>query len=91
MEVRKLTEQEHFESNLDSYVAFHMRMEDPEKVKELGLSAENIKAVMDENRKLLNTQIPAYEQLAGIKVMDREFEKTPKKSIKRYLYTNEEI
>ena len=64
---------------------------DPEKVKELGLSAENIKAVMDENRKLLNTQIPAYEQLAGIKVMDREFEKTPKKSIKRYLYTNEEI
>ena len=64
---------------------------DPEKVKELGLSAENIKAVMDENRKLLNTQIPAYEQLAGIKVMDREFEKTPKKSIKRYLDTNEEI
>ena len=34
MEVRKLTEQEHFESNLVSYVAFHMRMEDPEKVKE---------------------------------------------------------
>ena len=34
MEVRKLTEQEHFESNLISYVAFHMRMEDPEKVKE---------------------------------------------------------
>ena len=33
MEVRKLTEQEHFESNLVSYVAFHMRMEDPEKVK----------------------------------------------------------
>lgn len=64
---------------------------DPDKVKELGLSADNVKDVMDENRKLLNTQIPAYEQLAGIKVMDREFEKTPKKSIKRYLYTNEEI
>lgn len=34
MEVRRLTENEHFEANLVSYVAFHMRMEDPEKVKE---------------------------------------------------------
>ena len=64
---------------------------DPDKIKELGLSEEDVKAVMDENRKLLNTQIPAYEQLAGIKVMDREFEKTPKKSIKRFLYTDEEV
>ena len=64
---------------------------DLEKTKELGLSAEDIKAVMDENRKLLNTQLPAYEQLSGIKVMDREFEKTPKKSIKRFLYINEDV
>ena len=34
MEVRKLTENEHFEANMISYVAFHMRMEDPEKVRE---------------------------------------------------------
>ena len=34
MEVRKLTENEHFESNLISYVAFHMRLEDPEKMRE---------------------------------------------------------
>lgn len=34
MEVRKLTEQEHFEANLISYVAFHMRLEDPEKMRE---------------------------------------------------------
>ena len=34
MEVRRLTEQEHFESNLISYVAFHMRMDDPEKARE---------------------------------------------------------
>ena len=34
MIVRKLTEQEHFESNMVSYIAFHMRMEDPEKVRE---------------------------------------------------------
>ena len=34
MEVRKLTEQEHFEANMISHVAFHMRMEDPEKARE---------------------------------------------------------
>ena len=39
MEVRKLTENEHFEANLISYVAFHMRMEDPEKAKEWFLKA----------------------------------------------------
>ncbi len=33
MEVRKLTENEHFESNLISYIAFHMRLEDPEKMR----------------------------------------------------------
>jgi len=64
---------------------------DPDKIRELGLSTDDVKAVMDENRKLLNTQIPAYEQLAGIKVMSAEFEKTPKKSIKRYLYVNEQV
>ena len=64
---------------------------DADKVSELGLSADDIKDIMDENRKQLNTQIPAYEQLAGIKVMTEEFEKTPKKSIKRYLYANENI
>ena len=34
MEVRKLTEQEHFEADMISHVAFHMRMEDPEKSRE---------------------------------------------------------
>jgi predicted acetyltransferase len=34
MEVRRLTENEHFEADMISHVAFHMRMEDPEKVKE---------------------------------------------------------
>ena len=34
MEVRRLTENEHFEANLVSYVAFHMRLEDPEKMRE---------------------------------------------------------
>ena len=34
MEVRRLKESEHYESNLISYVAFHMRLEDPERMRE---------------------------------------------------------
>ena len=44
-----------------------------------------------ENRKELNTQIPAYEQICGVKIMDKEFEKTPKRSIKRFLYKDAEV
>ena len=35
--------------------------------------------------------LPKYSQLSGIKIMREEFEKTPKRSIKRYLYDNVEI
>lgn len=64
---------------------------DVEQVGKLGLSAENVKTIMEQNRKELNTSIPNYAQICGIKIMDSEFEKTPKKSIKRFLYTNIEI
>jgi long-chain acyl-CoA synthetase len=43
---------------------------------------------MEENRKELNSQVAAYEGLAKIILFPNEFEKTPKKSIKRYLYAN---
>ena len=46
----------------------------------------NIEEKMEEVRKILNKQIPAYEHLASIRIMQEEFEKTPKKSIKRFLY-----
>ena len=59
---------------------------DQEKVKKLGLSRSDIETIMEQNRKDVNPNLPAYAQLIGIKVMDTEFEKTPKKSIKRYLY-----
>lgn len=36
--------------------------------------------------KIVNMSLPSYERVAGIEIMDKEFEKTPKKSIKRYLY-----
>ena len=52
MEVRKLTENEHFEANMISHVAFHMRMEDPEKVREESkkLSTEDWGAFSDDGR-----------------------------------------
>lgn len=46
----------------------------------------NIEEKMEEVRKTLNKQIPSYEHLSSIRIMQEEFEKTPKKSIKRYLY-----
>lgn len=64
---------------------------DMEQVKSLNLSDEDVKSVMEQNRKDLNTQIPAYEQICGMKIMAQEFEKTPKRSIKRFLYKDEEI
>ena len=51
-----------------------------------GLSHDDLTGIMEQNRKQLNTMIPAYSRLAEIRVMDEEFQKTPKKSIKRYLY-----
>lgn len=64
---------------------------DMEQAKALKLGNEEIKAIMEQNRKDLNTQIPAYEQICGVKIMAQEFEKTPKRSIKRFLYKDEEI
>ena len=55
------------------------------------LTEEGLVELMEQNRKDVNPLLPAYAQLAGIKIMNQEFEKTPKKSIKRFLYANEEI
>ena len=64
---------------------------DQDKVASLNLSREDLEAAMEQNRKELNLVIPAYCPLTRIKVMDQEFEKTPKKSIKRFLYMDAEI
>ena len=50
------------------------------------LTQEQLEAVMEENRKLVNAELAAYEQINTIKLYAHEFEKTPKKSIKRFLY-----
>jgi long-chain acyl-CoA synthetase len=51
-----------------------------------GLKMEDIERVMEENRVALNTTLPAYSQISKVKIYPEEFEKTPKRSIKRYLY-----
>ncbi|WP_300728900.1 AMP-binding protein [uncultured Bacteroides sp.] len=51
-----------------------------------GLSDKDIEEAMETNRTTLNTELPAYSQIARVKIYPEEFEKTPKKSIKRFLY-----
>ena len=50
------------------------------------LTQEQLEAVMEENRRLVNAELAAYEQINMVKLYTHEFEKTPKKSIKRFLY-----
>ena len=51
-----------------------------------GLTEEAVVKQMEANRVALNAEIAAYEQIARVKIYNEEFEKTPKKSIKRFLY-----
>lgn len=51
-----------------------------------GLQPDDIMKVMENNRAELNAQLPAYSQIAKVKIHYEEFEKTAKKSIKRFLY-----
>ena len=64
---------------------------DYEEAHNLGLQDSDLTKVMEENRTELNAMLPTYAQLSGIKLMQREFEKTPKRSIKRFLYNDVEI
>ena len=59
---------------------------DPDDVNRIPLSTQEVALVMEQNRQELNTQLPVFCRLKEIRLHDREFEKTAKKSIKRYLY-----
>jgi long-chain acyl-CoA synthetase len=59
---------------------------DMDKAKNMGFTDEDLKNIMEQNRNGLNEMIPAYEKITEIEIREEEFEKTPKKSIKRYLY-----
>ena len=51
-----------------------------------GLSEKDIENVMEDNRMEVNKTLPAYSQITRVKLYPEEFEKTAKKSIKRFLY-----
>ena len=59
---------------------------DYENVSKEGLSESAIQGIMEAAVKELNKELPSYSQISGVKIMHEEFEKTPKRSIKRYLY-----
>ena len=50
------------------------------------LGSKTITELMEENRKTVNKDLPAYSQISAVELVAQEFEKTPKRSIKRYLY-----
>ena len=60
---------------------------DYDEAKVMGLKPSDIESIMEQNRQDFNAVIPAYARLSAVRIQEEEFEKTPKKSIKRYLYT----
>lgn len=59
---------------------------DLEEAHAMGLSDDDLSQIMEENRVALNSAMPAFCHISQLILHDKEFEKTPKKSIKRYLY-----
>ena len=60
----------------------------PDKDEVVSFSQEELEHIMEQNRQELNNLLPAYSRISAIELRDEEFAKTPKKSIKRYLYKN---
>ncbi len=60
----------------------------PDKDEVVSFSREELENIMEQNRQELNSQLPVYSRISAIQLHDEEFAKTPKKSIKRYLYKN---
>lgn len=61
---------------------------DYDTVDSTGIRHEDLPAIMEQNRKDLNKLLAPYEAVTSIILYPTEFEKTPKRSIKRYLYEN---
>lgn len=59
---------------------------DYDEASSMGFTAEDLEHIMDQNRVELNSQMPSFAKISGIQIHEKEFEKTAKKSIKRYLY-----
>ncbi len=61
---------------------------DPDELRRQHITPERLAAIMEQNRQQLNQLVPAYARVAELHQMPAEFEKTPKKSIKRFKYMN---
>lgn len=61
---------------------------DMDEVQNMGFTDKELEDVMEHNRQELNDQLPTFCKIAAIQIYKEEFEKTPKKSIKRYKYQN---
>ncbi|MBR2332001.1 MAG: long-chain fatty acid--CoA ligase, partial [Alistipes sp.] len=59
---------------------------DYDQAKAENISREEVDKMMAENIKNLNTMVASYEKIGRYELMNSEFEKTPKRSIKRFLY-----
>jgi len=59
---------------------------DMDEARNMGFNTEDIEGIMEQNRQNLNQTLPAYSRIQAFELQDKEFQKTPKKSIKRYLY-----
>lgn len=59
---------------------------DYDEASSMGFTAEDLEHIMDQNRVELNSQMPSFAKISSILIHENEFEKTAKKSIKRYLY-----
>ncbi|MCI2087945.1 MAG: AMP-binding protein [Prevotella sp.] len=57
-----------------------------EEAQSLGFTEEDLTNIMEQYRKQLNSVLPSFCKISQIQLQDKEFEKTPKRSIKRYLY-----
>ena len=59
---------------------------DMDEAKTMNFSQEDLESIMEQNRQELNNTLPAYSKIFTFELRKEEFQKTPKKSIKRYLY-----
>ncbi|MDR2145270.1 MAG: AMP-binding protein [Tannerella sp.] len=61
-----------------------------EQIKNEGITKENLQILMQENLKALNRKIPYFSFVSGFEIREEEFAKTPKQSIRRFLYEQKE-
>ncbi len=62
---------------------------DVDEAKRHGISEQELQKHFEKKRHEINKHLPAYSQISALRFRDEEFEKTPKKSIKRFLYQDQ--